>query len=47
MNAQQLNQEKKQFNGGQAQFRYRHFISAYFVPSVPSELGFQRNLIGP
>ena len=37
---------KKQFINGHAQFRYRHFIAAYFVPSVPSGLGCQRNLIG-
>ena len=40
MYARQLNQKMKQFNGGHAQFRYRHLISAYFVPSVPSELGY-------
>ena len=25
---------------------HRHFISTYFVPPVPSELGHHRNLIG-
>ena len=28
------------------QFRHKHFISTYFVLSVPSELGHQWNLIG-
>ena len=42
----QYNYKKKLFSDGHAQVRHRYFISTYFVPSVPSELGHQRNLIG-